>query len=283
MVSRIVKYKAKDGLSYYTDQGNEYTLNSLFRVPSDFAEDEGTIESVLACVDSVVREETAPCSDKAGTTPRKLVIRRVNGNSFSLVLPVRSNALEAAQCLWDVILATRYRPVCIELIGEHSLNLIEELAPANKDSPSVAPPIAPDAEQGKSTLWYSSVMKEYKADTPFGTNILMPFKSQTNVPDAPYTELQSYFSSCVEPLTTVSCGGATSIEYRRYIPSFITSLTYNQASEQGDQLQTVTVPTIANETEQIKACGQLLAATTSIVCLEYFGESNKKLHKLINK
>lgn len=283
MVSRIVKYRVKDGLSYFTDQGNEYTLNSLFRVPSDFAEDQGLIETVLGCVDSVIREETAPCSDKAGTTPRKIVVRRENGNSFSLVLPVRSNALEAAQCLWDTMAATRFRAICVELIGEHSLNLIEELAPPGKASPTVAPLIAPDAEQGKSVLWYSSVMKEYKADTPFGANILMPFKSQTNVPDAPYVELQSYFSSCVEPLTTVSCGGATSIEYRRYIPSFITSLTYNVADEQGDQLQTVTVPTIANETEQIKACGQLLAAMTSIVCLEYFGESNKKLHKLLNK
>lgn len=283
MVSRIVKYRVKDGLSYFTDQGNEYTLNSLFRVPSDFAQDQGIIDSVLACVDSVVREETAPCSDKAGTTPRKLVVRRTNGNSFSLVLPVRSQAIEAAQCLWDIMFATRYPAICVELIGEHSLNLIEELAPPNKGTPTVAVPIAPDAEQGKSTLWYSSVMKEYKADTPFGANILMPFKSQTNVPDAPYVELQSYFSSCVEPLTTVSCGGSTSIEYRRYIPSFITSLVYNQPGATGDQLQTVTVPTIANETDQIKACGQLLAATTSIVCLEYYGESNKKLHKLLKK
>lgn len=283
MVARIVKYRVKDGLTYYTDQGTEYTLNSLFRVPSDIENDTGMIEAILNCVDSVIREETAPCSDKANTTPRKLVVRRVNGNSFSLVLPVRSNALDAAQCLWDVLLTTRYPAICIELVGEHTLNLIEELAPPEKGSPTVSPPIAPDSEQGKSTLWYSSTMKEYKADSPFGANILMPFKSQTNIPDAPYVELQDYFGSCVEPLTSVSCSGATSIEYRRYIPSFITSLTYNAPGEEGDQLQTVTVPTIANETDQIKACGQLLARMTSVVCLEYFGESNKRMHKLLNR
>jgi hypothetical protein len=35
------------------------------------------------------------------------------------------------------------------------------------------------------------------------------------------------------------------------------------------------------EASAIKTCGETLAAIPSVLCIEYFGASNKKLHKLL--
>jgi hypothetical protein len=275
MTDKVVRYRVEDGLSYFTDQGGQLTYNSLFRPPSDVAGEQGMINDILACVNSVVREDNGPCSESSGTTPRKLVFKRKNGNSFSLVLPVRSNALEAATCVRDIFESTAFPIICIELIGEHTQNLIEELSLATKPAASAAVPIKPAAEDGKNALIFSSVMREYVSDSPFGKTLLMPFKSQTNTKDTPYIELVDFFETCTGPFTTASCAGNTSAEYRRYIPSFLTVINDLEV------IQTATAPVKTNETAQIFACGQLLTQINSVVCLEYYGETNKKLHKLI--
>jgi|694.fasta_scaffold127349_2 hypothetical protein len=276
MVSPVVKYRFRD-VDYYTDQGSQINLNPFVKLPSDITQDSGLVYAILNCVGAVIRDDTLPCSEKGNINPRKIKVLRKNGNSFSLTLPVRSNALNAAQCLYDALQSTQYPAVCIELIGEHSPNLIEELATSAKQAPNAAPIIAPASDTGKNTLWYVSAMAEYKADARFGQNVLMPFKSQTNTPFSPYIELTDYFETCVDPLTTISCPSSSSIDYRRYIPTF---LTIENDLEKG---QTVTAPVNTNETGQIKSCGEFLANLSSVICLAYFGESNKKLHKLINK
>jgi hypothetical protein len=278
MVAKVIRYRVKDDLSYFTDQGTALKYNSVFRAPSDIAEDPGVINEILEAFDSVQREENGICGESSGTTPRRIIFKRSNGNSFGLVLPVRSKAIDAAQKVWSILKATRYPAVCIELEGEYSANLIEELAEGRKGELTSVPLIEPSAEDGKNAFIYSSVMKAYKADSPFGQTILMPFKSQSNSSEDPYSELSSYFETCVEPVTKVSCIGSTSIDYRRYIPAFLTSLAGNETTE---KLQTVTAPCSTNETSQIFACGQFLATISSVACLAYYGESNKKLHKLL--
>lgn len=275
MVAKVVRYKVQDGLSYFSDQGTELVYNSVFRPPSDIADDPGIISAILTCVNSVIRTDNGACGEAGGTTPRRLVFTRKNGNSFGLVLPVRSDALEAAGCIRSIFASTAFPIVCIELVGEHTRNLIEELASGAKTAPTAAPAIKPDSSESKNALIYSSVMREYASDSPFGKTILMPFRSQTNVKDSPYSELIGFMETCTSPFTTASCNSASSISYRRYIPSFLTIV------EDLETLQTATAPVKTNETAGISECGKLLADISSVVCLEYFGESNKKLHKLL--
>lgn len=273
MTTKKVKYTWEDGLSYFTDQGTSLNFNPNFGAPSDV--DDGMINEILACHNLQLRTETAPCGERGVTTPRKITYQRSNGNSFSLILPTRGNVIDAATCVRDLFASTAYPIICIEYTGEHSKNLIEELASGSKGAPSAAPVIAPPTEKGKHALVYSTVMREYASDTPLGKVILMPFKSQTNTEDSPYIELVDFFETCTGPFTTVSCASASSAEYRRYIPTF---LTIENDLETG---QTATAPVKTAETSQIKACGELLASMTSVICLEYYGESNKKLHKLL--
>lgn len=286
MAFNVVRYQFKDGSEYLTDQGTEVQFNPLFRAPSDFTQ--ATIDDILDCLDLELRTENRPCPEKSATDPRRLVFLRKNGNSFSLLVNLRANIITYAQCVWDILKATDFPAVCVKLEGEKSLNLYPELAPAGKGDPTFAPVIAPPAAAGFNAYVYSSTMKEYKADAPAATNLLMPFRSQTDTLDAPYSELTTYFEDCVEPVTAVNCAAAQAATYRRYIPSFLTQ-TQPLLDGNGDpipgseveKIQTVTVPVKAYLPAEINTCGETLAAIDSVICLGYEGESNDKIHKLL--
>ena len=286
MAFNIIRYQFTENNDYVTDQGTEVQFNPLFRAPSDFTE--ATIADILDCINAELRTENRPCPEKGATDPRRLVFLRKNGNSFSLLVNNRANVITYAQCIWNILKQTDFPAVCVKLEGEHTLNIYPELAPANPGAPEFAPVIAPPAAAGFSAYVYTSVMEAYKTDANFGANILMPFRSQTDTLDAPYSELTDYFSSCVEPITTVTCAAKESREYRRYIPSFLTQTPPLQDNEGNDipgseveKIQTVTVPVKSNVAANIKTCGETLAAIASVVCLEYYGESNDKIHKLL--
>jgi len=275
MSAKTFLYKFKEDGPYLSDQGVELSLNPSLRAPSDLADDTDSINSILECIGAEALTSTAPCGERGQTTPRKLTFIRTNRNSFSLTIPNRSEVVKIAQCVWDILKDTNFKAICVQYHGEHSLNLIEQLAKAEKAAPTPAAEIAPGKEDGFNAFVYSNVMKEYKSDTPFGKIVLMPFRSQTDTKDKPYSVLSSYFSSCVDPTTTVTCAGASSEDYRRYIPSILTK------RGEAEILQTVTVPVKGNEASAIKTCGETLAAIPSVLCIEYFGASNKKLHKLL--
>lgn len=286
MAFNVVRYQFKEGNEYLTDQGTEVQFNPLFRAPSDFTE--ATIADILDCLNLELRTENRPCPEKASTEPRRLVFLRKNGNSFSLLVNLRANVISYAQCVWNILKLTDFPAVCVKLEGEKSLNLYPELAPGGAGEPTFAPVIAPPAAAGFNAYVYSSTMKEYKADAAWGANLLMPFRSQTDSLDAPYSELTDYFTSCVNPVTTVNCAAAQSATYRRYIPSFLTQTQPLQDGEGNDipgseveKIQTVTVPVKGHLPAEIKTCGETLAAIESVICLGYEGESNDKIHKLL--
>lgn len=286
MSFNVVRYQFQDGQEYVTDQGTEVQFNPLFRAPSDFTE--ATIDEILDCLNLELRTENRPCPEKGSTEPRRLTFLRKNGNSFSLLVNNRANIITYAQCVWNILKNTDFPAVCVKLDGEKSLNLYPELVAAGKGAPTFAPVISPPEAAGFNAYVYSSTMQEYKSDATYGGNILMPFRSQTDTLDAPYSELTDYFDDCVNPVTTVNCAAKENRTYRRYIPSFLTQ-TQPLKDGNGDdipgteveKIQTVTVPVKAHIAADIKTCGETLAAIQSVICLGYEGESNDKIHKLL--
>lgn len=274
MTDTKIKYEFTGGIAYFTDQGTRLNFNPVLSPPTDLTD--ADIDAILAAVNAQRRTDTAPCGEKAATQPRKLKFIRDNGNSMSVIVPIRSDILSAAQAIWNVLNAKDIKPLCVQLIGEHSFNLFDELASPTRGAPVAIAPIRPSDAKGKHRQDYTGVMSQYQIDAPLGTNVLMPFKSQTNTDgDSPMTELQTYFQDCVDPTIQVFCTGSSSIDYRRYIPSFLTT----EPDTTSFQLQTVSVPVKASETGLIAICGQTIAAIQSVACIEYYGESDSKLHK----
>ena len=282
----VIKYKPQAVASYKTDQGKEVNFNPIFRAPSDFSA--ALIIDILACMDCELREDTVPCSEQGATDPRRLVFVRSNGNTFSLIAPRRENVKTYAQCMKDLLAPSDYPIICVKLEGEHSGNILPELD-VTPEEPTFAPVLSPPPEAGYNAYVYTGVMKEYKTDATYGSNILMPFRSQTNILDAPYSPLSDYFDSCVNPTTKVICGGKTPISYRRYIATFLTQTAPQNDPDTGEPIpgteqeavQTVTVPVKGHLDTDIQGCGATLGGLSSVVCLEYFGESNDRLHKLL--
>jgi hypothetical protein len=274
MTDTKVRYEFNDVSQYLTDQGRQISLNPVLSPPTDLSD--GQIDAILAAIGATRRTETAPCGDRGNVQPRKLRFIRRNGNSLSVIAPIRSDLITVANTIRGILNQTGFRVLCIELIGEHHFNLIEELAPTNKGALQATNPIKPTDQAGKHKEVYSSAMSEYAADSTGGGQILMPFQTQTDGDGTgPYSQLVGFFSSCVDPVLTIQCSGSTSIDYRRYIPSFLTT------DGTITQLQTATAPVKTNDATQISQCGALLAQMTSVACLEYYGESNKKFHKLL--
>lgn len=275
MTDTKVKYQFSGVTQYLTDQGTQISLNPVLSPPTDISD--AQIDAILAAIGAERRLTTAPCGEKGKTQPRKLRFIRSNGNSLSVIVPIRSTVVTVAQAIKNILNAQDIKVICVELIGEHSFNLIEELAPANKGAITPTNPIKPTDQAGKHKEVYSAVMSEYAADSRGGANILMPFQTQTDGDGTnAYSQLVGYFDTCVDPVVTVQCLGNTSIDYRRYIPSFLTTDGTNTI------LQTATAPVKTSDATQISQCGALLAQLTSVACLEYYGESNNKLHKLLN-
>lgn len=288
MTATKILYKLKDNNLYVNDFGATANFNLVFSPPSDLTDQD--INNILACINAEKREPgSTPCSERGLLSYRRLKFIRSNKSSFQIIVPKRDTIIQNAQCIWNILKGKDIKPICVQLIGEHHRNAIDDLAPADRTGDATAAAIKPPDAAGKHVLVFKGTMKEYKTDANHGSSILLGFKSQTDKEGEPYSELKTEIETCIKSLSSITrCGGSTNPrDYRRFIPSLLTAYTdtndtTNPVDNQTiEQLQTVTVAVADHEAAKIKECGTKIATKKSVVCLEYYGESNSRLHKLL--
>ena len=276
MASNTVKYAfgTGDPLQQYVDDfGRRQVFNPVARMPSDATEQ--MILSTILCIGADTRDEPIPCTE-SNFRPRKVVFRRSNGNSFSLVMPRIALLKERAQCVIDIFKETAYPVVCLEYIGEEWDNIYPQFN-VSTEAKNLIPPIEPTNSTGKNTVYYSGYMLEYQAESGqvYSQVRQLPFKSQTREAGEVLEELSSYFSSCVGDVSTNFCAGSNYIEYRRFIAKFLTG---GGGALTGTELDSVTVPSQTPDQDNLRSCAELLVQAQGLICLEYKGEINKKFH-----
>lgn len=280
MTETKVPYKFTAG--YVTDLGTTLQYNLSLSPPSDLTS--ANIDAILTAAGAERRTgATVPCGERGTTRPRRVKFIRDNGSSFSVVFPDRANLRTAALAVWNVLNALTIKPVCAQLEGEYSRNLIDDLRPAQLTTQECRK-IEPLESVGYHVGVFSGVMREYKTDANYGTNILMGFRTQTDNPGSPYSGLSDEIETCIGPLSTVQgCGGASQPrEYRRFVPELLTTQTTGegQAAVTEEFQQSLTVPVASHLPADIVTCGTDLATIACVICLPYYGESNSRLHKL---
>lgn len=267
------------------------TLVKNFVVPPDMNQAQATalVNAVggeiisFGDVEIVPGTRNLPCSDSNNFKPRKLKFIRANGNSISIVLPVRANAIAARDAGITALNGiTAANPVvCVQLIGEEYINIYDELVPAGTAAPTAGAPSRAPAARGKGGR-FSGVMTAYLSDVPNGAVTLAKFAMNTDT----FTAAGLGQAPAIIGIAGVTCLGtiqqggicppSAAREPRHYSVTFLVT---------GDAAGTVAtqvtkVPVANNTPAEIVTCGQGLAALASSACLGYKGESYGRLHLL---
>jgi hypothetical protein len=253
-------------LGYQSDIGGNLAINPVFRPHVDFTE--ALIDAIFLAIGAERREETIPCGESGDFSPRKLKFIRENGRSFSLVLGNRANVITAASAVVTAIAnANLSRVICVELEGEKTANIIDNLS--TKTEVIAAARIIPNNNIGNKLI-YSSVMRNYASDAPYGTARLIGFRSQTDVQDSPYSELVDVINGCTGDITEVACGNAIkNFTYRRFIAGILTA-----ADDEADAIQNITIPVAKHLPLDVLDCGTQIANSDPVACLFYEGQSD---------
>jgi hypothetical protein len=272
--------------SYVPDRGGAIDDFSFrFGKPADLSDT--VVDAVLAAVGA--RRKTAldrtPCPVASEFTGRKLKFVRKDGNSLSLVLPDRANAITAATAVKAAIDAANgdNKVLCIELQGEEWTELMLELS-SRAGAPTAGTPSRSPSTGGKQYAHSGKIL--YRYDGGAGKTQTIAVKVDTDIVGPtgntqPPTILGGSWTSCVGTYENSSpCPSASFITHRRYLATLLTS---------GDPLdplvpqvyQTSEVPVKNAAAADILACGQAVANLASTVCLRYKGETNNRLHLLL--
>lgn len=262
-----------NGTTYIPDRGTlvvPQTVRFRFAKPPDI--DTALAEQILGVVGAVVPTESAPCSDSANFRPRKIVFIRNSGGSFSVAVSRVGNIVANARDI-AALVPPEDPVVCMKLVGEEWVNIIDELrtltTPATPGVPSRIP-----ATAGTKYDLYSGRIP-YITDATAGNVVYLPVKVETDVPNAPPTILGGSWQGCVGAFSNVfSCGGGNPREHRRYIATMLITDPIKPS-------QVTEIPVRSNDTGEILECGQAIANLTSTICLGYKGESNNRLHRFL--
>jgi hypothetical protein len=272
--------------NYIPDRGGPIEgVSFRFGEPNDFSN--AVTDAVLAAVGA--RRKTAldrtACPVASEFSARKLRFMRKDGNSLSLILPDKGNAIAIATAVRTAIDASNAdnKVQCIELLGETWDDLMLELS-TRAGAPVAGIPSRSASAGGKQYAHAGKILYQY--DSGGGKVQTIAVKVDTDIVGAtgitqPPTILGGSWTSCVGTFESASpCPSASFINHRRYIATFLTS---------GDALdplvpqiyQTTEVPVKDDNTQEILACGTAVANLPSTVCLRYQGETNKRLHLLL--
>jgi hypothetical protein len=272
--------------NYIPDRGGPIEgVSFRFARPADFSD--ATTDAVLAAMGA--RRKTAadrtPCPVASEFTARKLNFVRKDGNSLSLVLPDKGNAITAATAVRAAIDTANAgnKVLCIELLGETWDDLMLELS-TRAGAPTAGTPSRSPSTGGKQYAHAGKILYQY--DSGAGKTQTMSIKVDTDIVGAtgntqPPTILGGTWTSCVGTFESASpCPSSAFIKHRRYLATLLTS---------GDPLdpnvaqvyQTTEVPVKDDNQQEILACGTAVANLASTVCLRYQGETNKRLHLLL--
>jgi hypothetical protein len=272
--------------NYIPDRGGPIEgVSFRFARPADFSD--ATTDAVLAAMGS--RRKTAadrtPCPVASEFTARKLNFVRKDGNSLSLVLPDKGNAVAVATAVRAAINAANAdnKVLCIELLGESWDDLMLELS-TRAGAPTAGTQSRSPSTGGKQYAHAGKILYQY--DSGGGKTQTIGVKVDTDIVSPtgntqPPTILAGAWTDCVGTFEYESpCPSSAFIKHRRYLTTLLT--TGNILDPNAPTLyQTTEVPVKDDNTQEILACGTALANLASTVCLRYHGETNKRLHLLL--
>jgi hypothetical protein len=270
---------------YVPDRGGAIEgLSFRFGKPTDFSD--AAVDAVLAGVNA--RRKTAadrtPCPVASEFKARKLRFVRKDGNSISLALPDKGDAVAAAAVIKAVVdtLNPDNKVLCIELLGEKWDDLMLELS-TRAGAPTAGTPSRSPSTGGKQYAHAGKIL--YRYDSGGGKTQTIGVKVDTDIVGPtgntqPPTILGGSWTSCVGTFESASpCPSASFIKHRRYLATLLTS--GDPLDIDGQVYQTSEVPIKSNASADILACGKAVADLASTVCLRYHGEDNKRLHLLL--
>jgi hypothetical protein len=260
---------------YTADRGTDIeNVSYRFGVPTDFTDAE--VNTLLAAAGA--RRKTAAdrtgCPVASDFKPRKLEFTRRDGNSLSVVLADKDNAVTVATAVRTAINASGNPVQCVQLIGEKWSDLLLELRTAT-GAPVAGTP-SRSSQGGKQYAHSGKVL--YGFDAGGGNTRMMNAKIDTDVVSvagvtSPPTILDTAWVDCVGDFEENNpCSSKKAkITPRHYLATLLTTSGY----------QTSEIPVTNGDPADILACGGALADLESIVCLKYKGEKNKRFHLLL--
>lgn len=212
-----------------------------------------------------------PCPDSKIFTPRKLIFTLANGVSMSVPVAVRTS-LTSVMAAGIVALQGLSTVVCIKYVGEKWRNLLEIFGQSGK----VVTPSINDPRGFTLAGAYT-----YNADStnPFGGAIPKNFKVASETKDAIPAILGDVWTASagvqLPAASVISCRTGTRHAHRRYIA---TALIDRNGVIRPTKIE---IPVVASGAGDIRTAGELIAALSSVACLEYQGESYDRFHKLV--
>lgn len=292
MPKRVVTAKfIEDTTSYTTDWGAKVTTSGLFNAPPDLTE--ANINAIVGLIGATRIGDLPPCNE-AGGSLRKLRFIRRSGNTMTTPVASRAILLSAAKGIKEILDSANSASnpvVCIELIGEEYDNLNDEFSISYTAGTFAKTHRAPD-NATKQYVYAGTV--EYSSDStnPLNGIIFQPVKAISDNENAPATQLDASWKSCVgEFVDVVPCprnGRRNPFRHRRFTVTFLTKSqavadpANPPAGIEGDAAaEQIEIPVANGKEADILACGQALAKLTGAYCIAYKGESYKRFHKIV--
>ncbi|MEO0834781.1 MAG: hypothetical protein AAFY16_02080 [Cyanobacteria bacterium J06642_3] len=271
-----------DGTGYLTDIGTSINTSANFRLPPDVPDTEITtiLQNIGANIPSAIKPNP-PCSERVGSTLRKLEFIRANSNTMSVPVSSRTDLVSAATVIKGILNSNGSEVVCIKLLGEYFPDLADELGMnyAGTFATSHVP-----TSGGKQFIYSGNV--EYQSDASTGTvsTVIQPIKSITNNENAPSTQLSAAWTGCVGDLTQVlPCRGKgrrNPRKHRRFELTFLTKVDPTDLVEDA-QTETAELPVVSASATDILSCGQTAASLAGAYCIGYRGESYRLFNNLL--
>ena len=264
---------------YVTDIGTELSFRGNFVLPPDV--DLANAVTLVNAIGGTISDETVPCSDgNASGRFRKLVFIRASGNTMSIVVPKRSNIIQSATAVRDVLNEENpdNRVVCIKLLGEVFRNLNDELGVDYKGTTAKSH----RAVAGSLKQNFLSGVINYTND--FGNTSVQSVRSITEKStEEPAAQLGGTWTSCTGGIVNLlNCGNGrrNPRKHRRYTLTFATKFSVGSETE-SPQSEVIQLPVSAGTDAEIKTCGQAAAQLPGLYCIGYQGESYDRVHKLL--
>lgn len=278
-----VRYAAGSN-PYVTDFNSNLTITSRFVLPPDL--NVVNQSEIISAIGATLNEESAPCSDSALGSPRKLLFIRESGNTMSVPVSDRTNLINIAGAIKAILNAANdgnNTVVCIKLIGEEFPNLNDEFG-VSYDGTTFA-----QSHKAPSTAFkqnFASGVISYEADAadPFGTPVIHPIRSITEKSTNEFSaQLGTTAADCVGSfLTLLNCGNGrrNPRKHRRLNLIFATKADPADDAEES-QSESIELPISGGGALDILACANSAATLTGLYCLGYQGESYDRFHKLL--
>jgi len=260
---------------YTDDRGQDRAIKQRLYVPPGITA--ATIATIITETGARARLATdrVVCPD-SGFKPRKLVFYSSAGGSIAVPIAERDSLIVAATAIRGALIADGFIVVCIKLVGESFLNIVDDLRPVAFAGLLASTTSSRPAAGGIQPNFFGKA--QYRTDAIFSNQVVLPYKLQSDVA----LVFPSIFGAPILTLTGIvpvaninACPGSDPRTTRRYV---VQSLVTENAVIRS---QVTEIPVFLHLAAEILAAGEGIAALRHVQCLGYKGELNDRFHRLL--